>query len=161
MKKVIIAVLLLAGFTTMAQKGERGTRDGRDGMQDLSSEQMATLQTKKMTLVLDLTQKQQEQIKSLQLEKAKRRKAKMEGDEAQKEAGEAKKPTSEERFTMMNGRLDRQIAQKAEMKKILSDEQYKKWDQHQQRKNKHGKSKHHNGKRGDDAPSRHGKDKRK
>ncbi len=138
MKKVIITVILLAGFTTMAQKGERGARDGRGGMQDLSSEQMATLQTKKMTLALDLTQKQQEQIKSLQLEKAKRRKAKMEEGEAQKEAGEAKKPTSEERFTKMNGRLDRQIAQKAEMKKILSDEQYKKWEQQQERKGKHG-----------------------
>ena len=154
MKKVIIAVLLLAGFTTMAQKGERGTRDGRGGMQDLSSEQMATLQTKKMTLVLDLTQNQQEQVKSLQLEKAKRRKVKMEERKAQKEAGEVKKPTSEERFNMENERLDLQIAQKAEMKKILSDEQYEKWNQ-QPRKNKHQKGKHGKGQ------DRHEKGKRK
>jgi len=161
MKKVIIAVILLVGFTSMAQKGERGARDGRGGMQDLSSEQMATLETKKMALALDLTQKQQEQIKSLQLEKAKRRKTKMEARKAQKEAGEAKKPTSEERYEMINDRLDHQIAQKAEMKKILSEEQYNKWDQHQQRKNKHHNGKHHKGKRGDDGPSHHGKDKRK
>ena len=70
-----------------------------------------------------------------------------------------KKPTSEERYAMINDRLDHQIAQKAEIKKILSEEQYKKWDQHQQRKNKHHNGKHHNGKRGDDGPSHHGKDK--
>ncbi len=150
MKKVIIVVLLLAGFTTMAQKGERGSRDGRGGMQNLSSEQMATLQTKKMTLALDLTQRQQEQIKSLQLEKAKIKKAKMDEGKAQKETGKVKKPTSDERFIMVNARLDLQIAQKAEMKKILSEGQYKKWEQQRERKGNHGEGQGH-----------HEKDKRK
>jgi periplasmic protein CpxP/Spy len=46
---------------------------------------------------------------------------------AAKEAG--KKPTQDERFAMRSKMLDEQIAMKAEMKKILSAEQYEKWQQ--------------------------------
>lgn len=141
MRKVVLATMLLIGFTVLAQPGTSRERGARNGMQDLIPEQRATLQTKKMTLALDLTEVQQKQIKAIQLENAKMRKAKMEERKAQKEAGEAKKPTSEERFAMYNARLDRQIAQKAELKKILSDTQYEKWEQLQHRRGKHGKGK--------------------
>jgi hypothetical protein len=108
-------------------------------MKDLTPEQMATLQTKKMTLALDLTEAQQAQVKALHLENAKMRKTKMEERKAQKEEGEAKKPTSEERYAMTNARLDHQIAQKAELKSILSDEQYAQWEKMDHRKGKHRK----------------------
>lgn len=142
MKKVIVLLLCMVGLTAMAQKGENGYRGGK---KDLTPEQMATLQTKKMTLALDLTQEQQTTIQAMNLEKAKMRKAKMETRKAAKERVEAKKPTAEERYAMQNKRLDQMIAHKAEMKNILSEEQYERWEKMAHRKGIHGKRK---GKRG-------------
>lgn len=141
MKKAVMALMLLAGLTAVAQKGERTHRDGYRSMKDWTPEQVATLKTKKMTLALDLTTSQQDQVNVLHLENAKLRQAKMEERKAQKEAGESKKLTSDERYALANARLDRQIAQKAEMKKILTEAQYEKWQKimYQGRKHREGK----------------------
>lgn len=138
MRKVVIAMMLLVGVTALAQRGDRNRRAG---MKDLSPEQMATLQTKKATLALDLTEAQQTQMKAVFMENAKMRKARMEEKQAQKEGGDATKPTSEERYAMANRRLDRQIAQKEKIKQILSEEQMEKWEKIQHRRGKHGKGK--------------------
>ena len=143
MKKVILATLLLVGVTAMAQDGKRH----RNGMGDLSAEQMATLQTKRMTLALDLTEAQQEQIQALNLENAKLKKAKIEARKAQKESEEKARPTSEERYAMQNERLEYQIAQKAKMKEILSQEQYEKLEKMHQNRGKHRKGKGKHGKK--------------
>lgn len=90
-----------------------------------------------MTLALDLTEVQQKQIQTLNLENAKTRESSMEKRKSIKENGESKKPTPEERYAMKNERLDRMIAQKAEMKDILSTEQYGKWEKMVQRRGKH------------------------
>ncbi len=134
MKNSIVVLMLMVGLTAMAQT--EGNRNGRE-MNDMTPEQMATLQTKKMTLSLDLTDAQQTQIHALHLENAKTRKAKMEERKAKKEGEEKVKPTSEERFAMQNERLDRQIAQKERMKKILSKEQFDKWEKMARHKGKH------------------------
>ena len=134
MRKVIVALLCMVGMTAMAQKGERGNRDA---MKNLSAEQIATLETKKMTLALDLTEEQQNKIQILNLEKAKTRKAKMEERKAARENEEAKKPTTEERYAMQNERLDQMIAHKAEIKSVLSAEQYKRWEKMALQKTKH------------------------
>lgn len=126
---------MLVAATTMAQEKKEGHHRGR--MSDMTPEQIAILQTKKMTLALDLSETQQSQIQKLNLENAKSRKAKMEERKAAKEDGKRKKPTSEERYVMANARLDAQLAQKEEMKKILSEEQMAKWE-----KMHHGKRKH-------------------
>lgn len=139
-------MLLLVGATAVAQEKSGGHHRGK--MNDMTPEQMATLQTKKMTLALDLSESQQSQIQALNLENVKVRKTKMEERKAKKEVGERKKRTSEERYAMSNARLDAQIAQKEEMKKILSEKQMEKWE-----KMKHGKRKHKGrkgkGKKGD------------
>lgn len=138
MKKVIVAVMLLAGFTTFAQReGHRGKK--QNFKKDLTVEQMATLKTKKMTLALDLTKVQQQEVMELNLTNAEFHKTKMEEREAQKEAGELRKPTAEERFTMENGRLDRQLVQQEKMKQILNDDQYQLWKKLSMRKHAHGK----------------------
>ena len=68
MKKIIsILVLVFAvTFTTQAQKkrGERGQKESK-----LTIEQHTTLAVKKMTLALDLSDKQQKQIKPLLMAK--------------------------------------------------------------------------------------------
>ncbi|MEO1011073.1 MAG: hypothetical protein AAFX53_07170 [Bacteroidota bacterium] len=125
MKKTILAVCLMAMTTMMAQ--ERGENQRRGAMRDLSPEQIATLQTKKMTLALDLTEAQQKQVHSLHLEKAKLRKAKMEERKERKENKEGR-PSAEERYALQMEHLDSQIAHKAEMKEILSPEQYERWE---------------------------------
>ena len=143
MKKAILAMVLLIGVFAMAQ---REGKSNRGEMKDWTPEQMATLQTKKMTLALDLSEAQQKQIQALNFENAKTRKAKMEERKVKKEADEAKKPTAEERYAMQNARLDARIAQKAKLKEILSQEQYDKWEKMAYRRGKHRKGK---GKKGE------------
>ena len=76
----------------------------------------------------------------------------MEARKAKKEAGTAEKPSKEERLEMMNAMLDHKIAEKAEMKKILNDDQYAKWE----KENTNRDGKRRGGKKGD----RKGKDKK-
>ncbi len=137
MKKLVIAALLFSGMVAMAQKDEMNGR--AHGMTDLSPEQIATLQTKRMTLALDLNESQQTKMKSLLASNAVERRTKMEAYKAQKESG--KKLTSEEQYKIQNERLDHQIAQKNEMKKLLNEEQYAKWEKMQHRRGKHRKGK--------------------
>src|SRR5690606_21528812 len=111
----------------MAQKPNQ-EKGQRSYMNNMSPEQMATLQTKRMTLALDLTDAQQKQIQSLNLENATKRAEKMKAMKAKKETGELKKSTSEDRYNMQLAMLDHQIAQKNKMRKILDKEQYVKWD---------------------------------
>lgn len=122
MKKTIIALVLLIGFTAAAQKGKEKSKKDK-----MTIEQRVALQTKKMTLALDLTEAQQQQVSALHLKNAKLGKVKMEERKAKKERDENKKPSADERYAMQMERLDHKIAQKAAMKKILSKEQLIKW----------------------------------
>ncbi|MDX1760168.1 MAG: hypothetical protein R3306_11080, partial [Arenibacter algicola] len=76
MKKIVVLIVLMAGITAMAQKPER-ERGHRGDMKDMSPEQIATLQTKQMTLALDLSDAQQKEIQSINLENAVKRSEKM------------------------------------------------------------------------------------
>ncbi|WNH11244.1 hypothetical protein [Thalassobellus suaedae] len=134
MKKLIIIAIALISIQAIAQgdRKERPNReDNRNKMMNLSAEEMATLQTKKMTLHLDLNKSQQDDIYKINLENATLRKTQMAERKARKEAGTAQKPSKEERLKMMNARLDHKIAIKAKMKKILNGEQYAKWEKAQ------------------------------
>ncbi len=143
MKKIVLVALFMTGLTTFAQ---REIERERGEMNRMTPEQAADLQTKKMTLALDLTAAQQEKVKALHLENAKMRQAKMEEHAKAKASGEAKKPNADQRYAMQNEKLDRMIAQKAEMKRILTPEQYAKWEKNHQHYGEHGSRK---GKRGD------------
>ena len=144
MKKIlIIAVALLAlQVTAQEQQRERSNKQGRAlKMMNLSAEDAATLQTKKMTLHLDLNKSQQAEIKKINLENATKRKAMIAERKARKESGEAQKPTQEQRLKMANTKLDHKIAMKAKMKNILNEEQYAKWEKAQMQNTKNGKNK--------------------
>lgn len=143
MKKIALVLLVLVSATTFAQRSERG--DQKDKM---SAEQIATLQTKKMTLALDLNEAQQSQMMALNLENAKMR---MKNKEARNSPEERKKRTADERYEMANQRLDAQIAQKEKIKQILTDEQFAKWE----------KMKKHRGKKARGMRKAHGKEKMK
>lgn len=101
-------------------------------MNDFTPEQNAILQTKKMTLALDLNTSQQQQILELNKKQAIERKQKMEAHRALMSNGN--KPTSDERFNMMNKMLDAQLVHQTQMKKILNKSQFEQWKTMQQNK---------------------------
>jgi len=128
-KLVLIALALVAIETNAQQRMERpDRRDMERKMVTFTPEESAELQTKKMTLQLDLTEAQQKEVYALNLKNAQQRKAKLEAQKAKRENGQFERPTKEERFNRLNTQLDEQIATKAQMKSILNAEQYKKWN---------------------------------
>lgn len=133
MKKIVIILTALVTMQITAQDKKREhQRDGQkaqmEAMKGLTPEETATLQTKKMTLHLDLNEAQQKKMEAFFLEEAKFRKAKMDERQAMKESEEKKQFTKEDKFKMMNERLDHQIEVKQKMKSILNDEQFEKWE---------------------------------
>ncbi len=140
MKRLAVLLVLLAATGAMGQRHE-GHRMGKGHVMDLTPEQLATLHTKKLTLALDLTENQQDQVMVLNLEQAEDRKARWEEIKAKKESGEWEKPTPEQRFEMENARLDRQIAHQQRMKQVLTEEQYNTWKKLRLHKSVHGKKK--------------------
>ena len=122
MKKLILAIALVMTTLTFAQ-------DRKQGREKLTPEQQTELHVKKMTLDLDLDAQQQKEVKTILLEQAKKREAKMAEMKAKREKGE--KPSADEKFEMKNKMLDNQIENKAQMKKILKPEQFAKWEEKQ------------------------------
>lgn len=101
-------------------------QDRKERPEPLKPEQKVELQIKKMTLALDLNDKQQKKIEKLLLDSNKERLLEREHYKALKQDG--KKLSSEERFAMKSKRLDNKIAMKSAMKEILTKEQFEKFD---------------------------------
>lgn len=139
MKRLVVLVVILTTIGATAQR-KKGHGEGKGQKADLTVEQLATLQTKKMTLVLDLSTKQQKQVMEINLEDAEMRKAKHEERKAHKENGEGK-PTADERFAMQNALLDHQIAQQQKMKEVLTEDQYEIWKKIKLKRAANGKKK--------------------
>lgn len=122
MKKIIGIVVLVFVFTLTAQaQKKRGNKGSK-----MTVEQHTELAVKRMTLALDLSDKQQNQIKPLIKAQAEERKAAMEKRKEARKNDE--KPTADEMYAMQSKRLDAQIAFKSNMKKILNDEQFEKFE---------------------------------
>ena len=139
MKKLVgltVIVLLFSLTISAQQKQERSHRGA-----DFTSEQKTTLMAKKMTLALDLDKTQETEVYKLMMENAEERQAAMAKIKKRKESGT--KPTNDEKFEMQNNRLDKMIAHKTAMKKILSKEQFEKWE-----KSMHSRMKKEQQKRG-------------
>ena len=132
MKNLLLMLVILISLPNVitAQNTQRQNQsvNGR-GMADYTPEEAATLQTKRMILLLHLTEKQQAQVQKLFLENATQRQAMREANQAKRQTGQGNKPSKEERFAMQNKKLDHQIAMKAKMKDILTEEQFAKWEQ--------------------------------
>tara|TARA_R110002012_G_scaffold17930_5_gene66737 strand:+ start:46271 stop:46735 length:465 start_codon:yes stop_codon:yes gene_type:complete len=130
MKKLFLIALALVTIQMSAQDRKKMHKKGdrAEQMQSYTPEEMAELQTKKLTLELDLTEAQQKQIMDLNVENAKERKAMMEKRQERQKDKEEKAVSKDDKLKMKNDMLDKQIAMKANMKKILTEEQYKKWE---------------------------------
>lgn len=119
MKKLILVTALALSTLTFAQE-KRSEKDR------LTPEQRTELQVKKMTLDLDLNTKQQKEVKSILLDKAKNREVQFAAFKNNKEKGQIL--SADEKFEMKTKMLDEQILMKAQMRKTLSAEQFNKWE---------------------------------
>lgn len=135
MKNVLIAALLVIGMTASAQQQQRRERAPK---QEMTEAQRNELQLKKMTLELDLNASQQKEMAAIIAEQS----AKREAMKAQRE--QKKELAQEQRFERKKKMLDEKIATKARIKKILNEDQFKKWEaSHGDRREmmrKHGKN---------------------
>jgi hypothetical protein len=125
MKSITLVLLFLVGTMSFAQPQKRGHEQHpkMDEMKEMSAEKIATLMSKKMTLLLDLSETQQTKVYDLILESTVRKKA--------LRANRAKgKPT----FEMQNKMLDDKITFSRSMKTILDDKQYSLWKQQNHKK---------------------------
>ena len=129
MKKVLFAFALLGCLFQVQAQGrsaERKMKAQRHLMAELEPEQRATLKTKKMTLALDLTSKQQKGVQALNLEEELWREKMKQGRKEAMLASEAK-PTKEERYLRQNQVLDQQIAYQQKLRNLLDEDQYQQW----------------------------------
>lgn len=151
MKRILsVFVLVIAiSFQTNAQERKRQHRQGH--VQDLTAEQMATLGSKKMTLKLDLTESQEKQVYQLLTAQAKD-KISMRAQRQEMNAND-KKPSDEAKYNFQVAHLDKQIAFKNDMKKVLNEEQFEKWSKTLDRRN-HTKNGSQKGKRNNRKRSR-------
>ena len=122
MKKLIIAVLLVVGITTFAQ----GKKEARGERENLTKEQKVDLQVKKLTTDLALNEKQAIAVRSLVEKEVSKREAKREKSSAMKEKkmGDREKMMEERKSEMQK----EQAAVAAEMKKILTADQFAKFE---------------------------------
>jgi acyl-CoA reductase-like NAD-dependent aldehyde dehydrogenase len=135
MKKLASILILVFAFTLTAQGQKKGME--RENGPKLTVEQQTDLAIKKMTLGLDLTEKQQSQIKPLISTQAAARIKAMQTRKEHKEAN--KKPSSDEIYAMKSNQLDNQIAFKSKMKEILNKEQFEKFEKMKNGRKEKGK----------------------
>jgi len=116
MKKLMILALTFIAITATAQ--------GRGEGKKMTAEEMATLQTKKMTLALVLDESQARQVHELNLEQSKTRLA---NRATRKNKREEAKTSGNRRFNDKEKMLDQRIARQNKMQQILNEEQFKQW----------------------------------
>lgn len=140
MKNLIIIALLMTGMASFAQEKPMATREK---MEKLTPEQRNELRLKKMTLDLGLNASQQKDMAKIISEQS----AKMEAAKAERKSKAEKnqKLTADERFALQSKMLDEKIATKEKVKKILTPEQFEKWEKMSGRK--HAKMREHGSKR--------------
>jgi|GEM_PF-313344 periplasmic protein CpxP/Spy len=123
----------------MTQESARPNRyENGERRPELSPEQWAELQTKKMTLALDLNSKQQKAVAQLmRLEAKKRQDTRVPKNKKTNQSThnlDKNKGQETQRFTRQLARLDQKIEYKSAMKAILNDQQYEQWSRHFTRK---------------------------
>ena len=115
MKNLFLAALLIVGITAFAQdKTEK-----RPNRESMTKEQKVDFQVKRMTKDLNLNEKQAKEIEALvskQVDKREAKKAEMKDDKAK------------DRAEMKAEMEANQTAMSAELKKILTPEQFSKWE---------------------------------
>jgi len=137
MKNLIVAALMIFTIASYAQEARPSIQ--KPQAERLTLEQRNQLHLKKMTLELDLNSSQQKEMSKIIAEQSSKRDAAMAERKANKE--QMQKMTADERYKKKNEMLDEQMVMKARVKKILSAEQFAKWETMKDRK-QHKMKKH-------------------
>ena len=119
---------------TMMVVAGANAQDKKPHHNHFKPEQRAELQAKRMTLALDLNEKQQKEVQQLFLENGKARAEYRRQHMAEWHAG--KKLSADEKFAVKSKILDDRIAMNNNMKKILNDKQFEKFGQMKTRKHR-------------------------
>ncbi len=115
MKKLFLVAVLVVGITAFAQ--EKGGR--KPQKERISSEEKVDFQVKKMTKDLDLNEKQAKEVRAIISKQVVKRASK------RAEMSEVKQKQRDE----MRANMEKEhAATSADMKKILTPEQYTKWE---------------------------------
>lgn len=118
MKKLVMIAIAFIAITATAQRG-----GGDRATHNLTAEEVASLQTKKMTLALVLSEAQIKKVHKIHLEQAEKRKAMREARKNEKEDSKSEK----DRFAHRENMLDERIAVQNKMQQILDEDQFKLW----------------------------------
>ncbi|MEO8933001.1 MAG: hypothetical protein ABI295_01735 [Xanthomarina sp.] len=138
MKKLAFITLVFIASIAQAQHKMQSEQK----MQAYSAEEASQLKVKQLTLDLDLSEAQQQQVEALYLENAKTREAKMKQRNLSENSKTSKMELSkEDKLQMKNDRLDHQIEMKKKMKEILNNDQYTKWEKMREEKKESYKKK--------------------
>ncbi len=135
MKKLVSIFSLVIAFTLTAEAQKKKI----DKTPKFTIEQNTELAVKQMTLALDLSEKQQSQIRPLFKNQAKKKEAAM--NKRTEMRKNRSKPSTDEIYKMKIAFLDNQIAMKNNMKKILNKEQFEKYEKMTANKKKKEKQK--------------------
>lgn len=135
MKKLASILILAFTFTVTVQAQKKGKQNERGPK--LTMEQYADLAVKKMNLGLDLSEKQQNQIKPLIHAQAVARKVAMESRKENRATN--KKPSADQVYAMKSAQLDNQITFKNKLRNILNKEQFEKFEQMKNNKKEKGR----------------------
>jgi len=116
-------LLILAGLTTFAQESR-----GRD--KDPTIEEMATLRAKRLMMQLDLNTEQETKLKKLYTNRIESKKELLERQKEDLKNSEAK------RYDMREERLEMSKEEIEELREILTEAQFLKWEQLQEKRRK-------------------------
>ena len=152
MKKILTLSLLLLTIGAMAQQRPHN-RQTQKALKELSPEQRATLQSKKMVLALDLDTRQQQQVETL-LKKRFETREKIRATHRETATDSSRRLDPEQRYNRMNAHLDREIAFQQEMKNILTESQFEHWKKRHDAKSRahHKQRKQHRQRKGMHKP---------
>lgn len=143
---LLLSVFIFGNAQTEKQSDVATTRQAqyqkRAHYAKMTPAERANLQTKRMTLHLDLTESQQKSVNALLLKQNENRDKFF--AEATKNGESGKQFTDAERYQHQASRLDDQIAFQKEMKSILDEKQYGQWKaQHEKSGKRFMMRKHH------------------
>lgn len=119
MKKIILTLLVLFGFASYAQ-------EAIEDLEKRTPAEKIEFQTKRLVSDLGLNEEQSKLIKAIVTSRVE--KSEVKRTELKAKRAEGKRPTKDEVAEMKANRFQENETMKAEMKKILTAEQYLKWE---------------------------------
>lgn len=123
MKNIIGVLIFVIGFGALAQN--QSFKKSKRFDPNFNIEQKVTIKSKKMALLLDLTQQQQKQVYNLLLKQKKQTEKFRKKHKANNTRNQHL--TQNKRFNKINKGLDARIAFQKKIKNILNSEQYEAW----------------------------------